>query len=657
MKLKFFFFIFLLFISNLLCCQSKNLTSILTKEEIEWLKNHKDNIRYAPNPSWPPGDYIENGVHKGYVADYIKIFEKELGIKFKRVYFKNWSEIINGLKTSKVDLVGAIEQTPERTNFLSVTEPFIYLPVGIIVRKNYPHKITERQINKMKLACIKDYITTDYIKTNYPGATIVEVEDDLTALIKTSFELADGAVVDFMVASYLVDKYGISNLEYGTMLNFTWKLGFGVRKEYEILTGILNKIIKNIPDEKKAEIYNKWVTIKKPSFFERNWLILLIGAIFILIVLFLSVLFNYFLNRLVKIKTEELRIARDIALENEQKYRLLVENQTDFLIKLDPEGRFLFISPSFCKLFDKNEEELIYKNFISIVFPDDIDTTKEFFEHLHKKPHKAQLEHRILTKDGSRWLEWIYTPLLEENEKIFSIIGLGRDITEKKIAEEKLKKSLEEKQTLIKELYHRTRNNMNVIQSMLIMHSLSIKDENLKQILIDISNRINAMALVHQKLYKSQNLSYINLTDYVSELFQSLSNSFNINKDKISFEVNKTYIPVIIDIAIPCGLILNEFFTNSIKYAFPDGRKGLISVNITKEVDIIIIKYSDNGVGLPKNFDLNKQEGIGLKLIRTIVEYQLKGTVDLNFEGGFSCTIKFKDENYKERVAYENINS
>ncbi|MCX7821547.1 MAG: transporter substrate-binding domain-containing protein [Brevinematales bacterium] len=654
--LHFLFLIAFILSSGILFSKDVDLTSFLTEEEINWLRLNKDKIRYAPNPYWPPGDYIENGVHKGYVADYIDIFEQKLGVKFKRVYFKNWSEIINGLKTSQVDLVGAIELTLERTNFLTVTEPFIYVPVGIVVRNNYPHKVTKDRLNKMKLACIKDYITTDYVKKNFPGATIVEVEDDLTALLKTSFGVVDGAVVDFMVSSYLIHKYGIVNLEYGTQLDFTWKLSFGVRKEYAILTSILNKVLRTIPLETKDEIYNRWISIGKPSFFEKYRLQLIFIFALILAGLIISIAFNYLLNKIVKLQTEELRVARDKAVENEKKYKLLVENQTDLIVKVDPEGRFLFVSPSYCNLFGKTEEELLGKSFMPLVYEEDRALTEQAMQNLYKPPYSIYLEQRVITKYGLRWIGWVDTSVLDENGNVIAIIGVGRDITDKKIAEERLRKSLAENQILIKELYHRTRNNMNVIQSMLMMHALNLKDEKIKQVLIDISNRINAMALVHQKLYKSQNLSYINLGEYISELVESLIVSFNIDKDKISFEINQCDIPVLIDIAVPCGLIMNELVTNSIKYAFKDREKGIISVNITKDLDIITIKYSDNGTGFSVK-DINNKEGIGLKLLKTIVEYQLKGSLNFNAENGFACIVKFKDEQYKERVAYENINS
>lgn len=132
--------------------------SLLTRQELDWLEKNRETIRYAPNPSWPPADFMEDGIHKGIVADYIKLFEEKLGLSFQRVYPGIWSEILDGLKGGSVDLLGGIHRIEERDAFLSFSVPYQSVPLGILVRNNYRRVLTENEISRMTLASVKGYV-------------------------------------------------------------------------------------------------------------------------------------------------------------------------------------------------------------------------------------------------------------------------------------------------------------------------------------------------------------------------------------------------------------------------------------------------------------------------------------------------------------------
>jgi PAS domain S-box-containing protein len=242
-------------------------------------------------------------------------------------------------------------------------------------------------------------------------------------------------------------------------------------------------------------------------------------------------------------------------------------------------------------------------------------------------------------------------PLRELDGSIQHILSVAENITPRKEAEDAMKKSLQEKEILLKELYHRTKNNMQVISSMLQMQALIHDEDIVKNVVNDTSNRIQSIALVHQKLYQSKDLSSLILKDYFDDLIHLLLSSFFIDENSITVAREMEEFPVLIDIAIPCGLILNELVTNSIKYAFDESIEGTISLKLKRSLDgKITIDYRDNGKGFKDDFDFHRVDTFGFKTIKNICEHQLNGIVNFNGKGGFHCDLTFYEGIYKRRV-------
>ncbi|MGQ8337254.1 ATP-binding protein [Sunxiuqinia sp. A32] len=305
-------------------------------DQYNWLNEHKDNLKYAPNPSWPPGDFIDDdGIHKGIVADYIKIFEEELDVKFKRVFYKNWNEIYTGLLDGEVDFVGAMQATEERYEHFVFTDVFLKVPLVILVRDDFADNLSTEEILQMKLASVKGYITQDYVKNTFHKNNITEYDDDLTALIQTSLGNSDGTIIDLMSASYLVQKYGISNLSIGKELDFIWHLSFAFRKEYAELAQIINSVLSTISEDEKQKIFNKWVNINRiaaPNFFKKYTKYILILAVVFATILLLFYNYTIILKKQVKKRTEELnkelnekKIAISLSKKNEARLESLFE--------------------------------------------------------------------------------------------------------------------------------------------------------------------------------------------------------------------------------------------------------------------------------------------------------------------------------------------
>jgi len=192
---------------------------------------------------------------------------------------------------------------------------------------------------------------------------------------------------------------------------------------------------------------------------------------------------------------------------------------------------------------------------------------------------------------------------------------------------------------LLKELYHRTKNNMQIICSMIRLHTSSVSDNSFAKILKELESRILSMALVHQKLYESNDLSQIELKSYIKDLFRFIE-SYEINKPKIIIDIQEN-IMLDVEMAVPIGLIVSELIIDSQKHAFKDTPNPSILFKSSFKKNKLMIEYSDNGCGLSDDFSLDKSGQLGLKMAKNIAENQLKGTFEILSKSGFLCRLSF----------------
>jgi len=229
--------------------------------------------------------------------------------------------------------------------------------------------------------------------------------------------------------------------------------------------------------------------------------------------------------------------------------------------------------------------------------------------------------------------------------------ALDDEIKERELAQEMIKTALEEKEVLIREIHHRVKNNMQVIVSLLSLQAQKAKEKKFSNMFIESQNRIKAMSLVHEKLYQSSDLSNIDFGQYVKSFIDTLSESHGIGAGKILIITKIKNISFDLENAIPCGLIINELVSNALKYAFPDDREGKIRITLNSitEDDFELI-VNDNGIGLPKDFDINNIDTLGLDLTKTIVEHQLDGEIKIDRINGTIFHIIFRHQKYKTRI-------
>jgi two-component sensor histidine kinase/sensor domain CHASE-containing protein len=217
------------------------------------------------------------------------------------------------------------------------------------------------------------------------------------------------------------------------------------------------------------------------------------------------------------------------------------------------------------------------------------------------------------------------------------------EIVESRTAQ--LNKSIQEKEVLLREIHHRVKNNMQIVSSLLMLQSQNIADNKYKDMFIESQTRINAMALIHEKLYQSESIAQINFKEYINEIVSNIFSSYGQNSN-IKIDINVENIPIKIDYAVPCGLIINELVTNSLKYAFPGERHGKIQISLkSNDNNMIQLSISDDGIGIAKDMDIRNTKSLGLHLVTALAESQLHGQIILNRETGTEFQINFRQAN------------
>jgi PAS domain S-box-containing protein len=310
----------------------------------------------------------------------------------------------------------------------------------------------------------------------------------------------------------------------------------------------------------------------------------------------------------------------------------LVESAPDGIVVVDSSGAMVMVNSETERLFGYSRQELLGQP-IEMLVPArfrqaHVHDRDSYIGHATLRPMGAGRFLTGRTKEGTEFpVEISLSPIATENERM--VMSIVRDITERRRAEELIQASLHEKEALLKEIHHRVKNNLQVTSSLLRLQAAAITDPAAREMFQETENRIRSMALVHEKLYQSTNLSRIDLADYIRSLADLLYRSAAIAPENVAIEVTGSDIHLEIDEAVPCGLIANELLSNALKHAFPGGRRGRIEVHLAERSDgSISMRVSDDGIGLPPDFQPDLAESLGLHLVQALAR-QLDGTVEL----------------------------
>jgi len=345
---------------------------------------------------------------------------------------------------------------------------------------------------------------------------------------------------------------------------------------------------------------------------------------------------------------------------SERRFKDVVDNTGDWVWEVDPSGRYTYSSAASREVIGLGPTEVLGTTLYEHLLPEDrkaLEETEAGFI-ARREPFRNFLS-RNLHRDGRTvLLETSGVPVVDFQGRLVGFRGVHRDATERKRAEEELRASIREKETLLREINHRVKNNMQIISSLLNLQSGYIEDPALAEIFRECQNRIRTMAFAHEKLYQTENLSKINIGTYIKDLARGVLKSYKVDTNRIILSMEFEDLVFSLETAIPCGLIVTELVSNAVKHAFRDGREGRIDVRLRRAgEDVLELSVKDNGVGLTPGMDFRQHKSLGLRLVSTIAEGQLEGTVEAESSGGTEFRIQFKELRYRDRIKEQSVSS
>jgi PAS domain S-box-containing protein len=348
----------------------------------------------------------------------------------------------------------------------------------------------------------------------------------------------------------------------------------------------------------------------------------------------------------VSILSEEIH-HKDIELrESQEKFRSVADSAVDGIITTDNSGKIVLFNPSLKDIFGYTIDEIKGKH-VTLLMP--ARYREKFLQKLES--FKSTGNHDLngktfesigLKKNGREFPFEISIATWGSKDKKYTT-SIIRDVTKRKKIEKMLQNSLEEKEILLKEIHHRVKNNLMIISSLLNLQSRYIKDEESKNIFKESQNRARSMALIHERLYQSEDLKKIDFGDYIRTLSNDLYRTYVMDPSLIMLNIDVDDVRLDINTSIPLGLIVNELVTNSLKHAFPQSKSGEIDIEFHIQGDMYLLEVNDNGIGFPNNLNYKNTESLGLRLVNSLTE-QIDAKIEFNTLSGTSFKIIFREE-------------
>lgn len=669
----------------------------LTASEKSWLRDNASCIRFAPNPTWPPAKFIDDsGNYRGIVAEYLERVENQLGIKFQRLEYKTWGEIISALQQGKVDFVAGIHKSPDREQFLEFTDIYLKIPVVVLCRNDLYDKFLSGNLKGLRLACTEGYASIDHIMAHFPEVQVITTPTDLSAMLMASLGNVDGAVVDLLTASHLAQKYGITNLALATETGFNWQIGMAVRKEYAPLVGILNKVLSSFSENEKEAIYRRWVNIEMKGIenyrAQRMHRILWISLALLALLAAVVILVSMSLRREVTRKTSALRAANqhledllaslqreieekkrvaELLAQNAQKLSdifnavndgiLIIELQNYTITECNALAAELlcFISPDY----------LLNKKLTALHLSEkglNDDQLRELMNSTLQSGKSSATVHYICENGRDLWLEVNMRKIvLRKSDSILVVI---RDVTQRYHYEEQLRQALEQarlndrlKTAFIRNISHEFRTPMNGIMGFAsLLRDKALRDKYLDDFINRIEESGNRFLNLIDEMMEIARLEAgevklvfekFDLKTFLEELKTEFMPEANAKGLILVIKEDVRYRATICSTdKIVLKSVLRHIMRNAIKYS----SQGIIELGYYRKTEETEIYIKDQGIGIPSDkleavFNIFEQAtsedsethegiGLGLTIARKFV-HLLGGQIWLESKEGKGTTV------------------
>ncbi|MCC5919715.1 MAG: response regulator [Cyclobacteriaceae bacterium] len=329
--------------------------------------------------------------------------------------------------------------------------------------------------------------------------------------------------------------------------------------------------------------------------------------------------------------------------DSERRFRSLVQNSSDFITTLSEDDKITYNSPAFSDLFSVNSDQTIGESFLDYVFKEDQSTVIENIRRLKEMPANSsiRLTYRMINRIEDKVFPVESTVSNRfEDSAIKALVLNTRDMSENFRYKQNLEQALYQKEVLLKEVYHRVKNNLAMVEGLLFLQKNIIEDEEYKKIFDKCEKRIHSMSLVHKNLYQTEDLDEIDFDNYLSELIYHLAGSYDYS-EKVEIDIDLINVSFDLSKSIPLGLIANECITNSFKYAFYNQRGGKLKIQLFKdEHEKYIFRISDDGPGYDMKLAQSGRKTLGLNLIEMFAS-DLRGQASFYNKNGFTTEIKF----------------
>lgn len=340
--------------------------------------------------------------------------------------------------------------------------------------------------------------------------------------------------------------------------------------------------------------------------------------------------------------------AENAMKESEKYYKTIFENTGTATLIVEEDTTLSLVNTQFEHLYgmewDEFKGKLKWTDFVTSQY---LPKMQNYHNLRRSDPDSVPRNYEFEFIDYSGEIKNVFATVAMIPGTSKSLVSL-QDITYRKVTEDQLITTINEKDTLLREIHHRVKNNLQIISSLLNLQSRYIEDSVSLEVFKESQNRVRSMAIVHEKLYKSDHMSKIDFGEYIEDLVSSLFYNYNINPEKIKLSTNIENIFFDVDTCIPCGLIVNELLTNSVKHAFPDDMSGEIRIDMQYNEGIYTLYMGDDGVGFPSTIDYKNTDTLGLQLVTNLVN-QLDGSLEILNNTGTTFIIKFRD------LAYESM--